>query len=337
VKVFISWSGERSQVLAQALRDWLPLVLDYVDPWLSEADLAAGERWAQEVAKELEASSFGVICLTPENVAAPWVLFEAGALAKSMQGARVVPLLYGLEFSDISGPLAQFQAKKVEQAGLGEIIQSINHATPDEAIPDDRAKRRFAALWPDFENRLKSIPEEPPTEKHMRPQHEILEEMVAGVRGLDARFRDLESSISEEGPLSRRRRLRHFHPMIFEELAHMTSEEGDDPIALLMFAGLLRDDAPWLYEVVVEAYRAIRDGDQQEAKRTMERFRRMTKALGRGPFMEEFLGSSREAHMMMMELPQMLDRFLHRFETRRLKSAGDDDTLEPEESADQPD
>ena len=117
----------------------------------------------------------------------------------------------------------------------------------------------------------------------------------------------------------------------------MTSEEGDDPIALLMFAGLLRDDAPWLYEVVVEAYRAIRDGDQQEAKRTMERFRRMTKALGRGPFMEEFLGSSREAHMMMMELPQMLDRFLHRFETRRLKSAGDDDTLEPEESADQPD
>lgn len=32
MKVFISWSGERSQALAQALRDWLPLVLHFVEP-----------------------------------------------------------------------------------------------------------------------------------------------------------------------------------------------------------------------------------------------------------------------------------------------------------------
>jgi len=333
MKVFISWSGERSQALAQALREWLPLVLHYVDPWLSEADVAAGDRWAQEVAKELEASNFGVICVTPENVAAPWVLFEAGALAKSMQGARVVPLLYGLEFSDISGPLAQFQAKKVEKAGLGEVVQSINHATAEEAIPDDRAKQLFAALWPEFENRLKSIPDEAPTEKHMRPQHEILEEMVAGVRGLDARFRDLESSISDEGAPSRRRRFRHFHPMMFEEMADMMSEEGDDPITLLIFAGLLRDDLPWLYEIMVEAYREMRDGDSTAAKRTMERLRRVTKAIGRGPFMEEFGGSSREAHMMMMELPRMLEHFLHRFEVRRLKSTSEGDAPESDEPA----
>ena len=332
MKVFISWSGERSQVLAQALRDWLPLVLDYVEPWLSEADVAAGDRWAQEVAKELEASNFGIICVTPENVGAPWVLFEAGALAKSMQGARVVPLLYGLEFSDISGPLAQFQAKKVDKPGLGEIISSINHATADEAIPDDRAKRRFAALWPDFENRLKTIPEEAPTAKHMRPQHEILEEMVTGVRGLDARLRDLETTISDEGPPSRRRRFRHFHPMLFEELAHMISEEGDDPIALLMFAGLLRDDAPWLYEIMVDAYREIRDGDPRAVKRAIERIRRVTKGIGRGQFMEEFAGSSREAHIMMMELPRMLDHFLHRYEARRHKSTVEDDATETEES-----
>lgn len=330
MKVFISWSGERSQVLAQALREWLPLVLDYVEPWLSEADVAAGDRWAQEVAKELEASNFGIICVTPENVAAPWVLFEAGALAKSMQGARVVPLLFGLEFSDISGPLAQFQAKKVERAGLGEIIQSINHGTTDEAIPEDRAKRRFAALWPDFENRLNSIPEQAPTERHMRPQHEILEEMVAGVRGLDARIRDLEMSVSEGGSPSRRRRLRHLHPMMFEEIAHLASEEGDDPIALLLFAGLLRDDAPWLYEVMVEAYREIRDGEPKGIKRTMERLRRMMKTFGRGPFGEEFLGSSREAHMVMMELPRMLEHVLHRFESRRQRAIAEAEPAEPE-------
>lgn len=73
MKVFISWSGERSQALAQA------------------------------VASELEASNFGLICVTPENVSELWVLFEAGALAKSMKGARVVPLLFNLDFSDING------------------------------------------------------------------------------------------------------------------------------------------------------------------------------------------------------------------------------------------
>lgn len=61
MKVFISWSGERSQALAQALRDWLPMVLYYVEPWLSHSDIEAGERWAHEVAKELEVSKFGIL------------------------------------------------------------------------------------------------------------------------------------------------------------------------------------------------------------------------------------------------------------------------------------
>ena len=196
MKLFISWSGERSQALAQALHEWLPLVLHYVEPWLSEADVSAGERWAQAVAKELEASNFGIICVTPENVGSPWVLFEAGALAKSMQGAKVIPLLLNLEFSDITGPLAQFQAKKVERSGLGEVVQSINHAT-DHAIPDDRVRQLFVALWPELEKRMAEIPKEVPTEKHMRPHHEILEELVTSVRGFDSRFRDLEGRVDQ--------------------------------------------------------------------------------------------------------------------------------------------
>lgn len=207
MKVFISWSGERSHALAMALRDWLPLVLHYVEPWLSEVDVAAGDRWAQAVAKELEASNFGIICVTPENVGSPWVLFEAGALAKAMQGARVI-LLFNLGIGDITGPLAQFQAKKVEKGGLGDVIQSLN-STKDQSILEARAKQLFEALWPEFEKQLESIPDEAPTEKHMRPQHEILEELVTGVRGLDVRFRELEGTVSDQGPRSHRRRLRH--------------------------------------------------------------------------------------------------------------------------------
>jgi hypothetical protein len=324
MKVFISWSGERSHLLAEALHGWLPLVLHYVKPWLSEADVAAGERWAQAVAQELESSNFGIICVTPENIGSPWVLFEAGALAKSMQGAKVIPLLWNLEFSDISGPLAQFQAKKVERGGLAEVINSINQSA-EQIVPEDRARQLFSALWPEFEKQLEAIPDVAPTAKHMRPQHEILEELVTGVRGLDARFRELEGEMSEHGP-SRRRRFRHFHPMMFDELAHMVSEEGDDPISLLMLGGLIRDDFPWLYEIVIEAYRELRIGDQKAAQQALERLRRVTKALGKGRMMEEFMGPSKDAHIMMMELPRLLDRFLHRFEVRRLRGSSESDS-----------
>lgn len=35
MKLFISWSGARSQALALALQEWLPLVIHYVEPRLS--------------------------------------------------------------------------------------------------------------------------------------------------------------------------------------------------------------------------------------------------------------------------------------------------------------
>ena len=108
--------------------------------------------------------------------------------------------------------------------------------------------------------------------------------------------------------------------MMMEEMAHMLSEEGDDPISLLMFAGLVRDDFPWVAEVITEAYREIRDGDLKSSQRAIERLRRFFKNIGRRDFMMEFAGPSKEAHMMAMEMPRMLDHFIHRFEMRRLNA-----------------
>jgi hypothetical protein len=322
MKVFVSWSGERSRVLAQALHGWIPLVLHYVKPWLSDADVSAGDRWATVVAKELETSNFGIICVTPENLNSPWVLFEAGALAKSLQGSKVIPLLFNLEFSDISGPLAQFQAKKFDREGIYEVVTSINKSC-DSGVPDDRKNQLFSALWPELEKQFESIPPEAPTAKHMRPHHEILEELVSGVRGLDARFREIEGNVSEQGPRSRRR-WRHFHPMMLEEMMHMTSEDGNDPIYLLILAGFLRDDFPWVAEMMTEAYRDIREGDLQSSQRAIQRLRRLLKNFGRREFMFEFAGS-KDAQMLAMEMPRMLDHFLHRIEARRLVPPDSDD------------
>lgn len=252
MKVFISWSGERSKALAVALREWLPLVLHYVDPWLSESDIEAGDRWANSIAQELASSNFGIVCVTPENMNSPWVLFEAGALTKSLETSKVIPLLLDLEFSDISGPLSQFQAKKVERAGVSEIVHSLQGSC-ESPIPEERTAQLFSALWPEFESKLNALPDKPSEHRHTRAQHEILEELVASVRNIENRQRESErlfASLDVREP--RRRQLRRMPGSMLFELSHVLSMGPDDPFPLLIFASILRDEFPWVYDLTAQ-------------------------------------------------------------------------------------
>jgi hypothetical protein len=83
---------------------------------MSSEDIEAGTRWGSHVTTELSVTRFGIICLTPENQTAPWLLFEAGALAKTIENTYVVPYLIDLELAEIQhGPLNQFQAKRANK------------------------------------------------------------------------------------------------------------------------------------------------------------------------------------------------------------------------------
>jgi hypothetical protein len=103
VDIFLSWSGDRSNRVAQALKKWLPLVLDDVKPWFSDKDILAGKRWFLEVGQGLQETNFGIICLTRDNLESPWLLFEAGALSKALDEGHVCPYLLDVEVKDITG------------------------------------------------------------------------------------------------------------------------------------------------------------------------------------------------------------------------------------------
>ena len=47
MKVFISWSGERSRLVAQELGPWLKKVIQSVEPWIS-TDMERGIKWLAE-------------------------------------------------------------------------------------------------------------------------------------------------------------------------------------------------------------------------------------------------------------------------------------------------
>jgi TIR domain len=278
-------------------------VLHYVEPWLSQADIEAGQRWADQVAKELEACNFGILCVTHENAGSPWVLFEAGALAKSMEGSRVIPLLLGLEFRDITGPLAQFQAKKVERVGLFEVIQSLNQSS-QHPVPAPRVAQLFDALWPELEKKVADIPVHAAAARHARPQPEILEELVASVRTLDSKFREM----ADDGPRFLKSRRRQVHPMMLHELSRVLGSKRGDPIGLLIVASIFREDAPWMYELALEAYRMARDGSADDALVARRRFLKAAEHLRREPFGHELFGSdSKFIHMMVRDLDHLLE------------------------------
>src|SRR5687767_13125889 len=99
--IFISWSGEPSRKVAEALHGWLPMVIQAATPWMSNSDIEKGQRWGNEIAARLSQIDIGIVCLTPDNLNSPWLLFEAGAISKEMQRGRVCTYLVDLRPEDV--------------------------------------------------------------------------------------------------------------------------------------------------------------------------------------------------------------------------------------------
>lgn len=156
-KVFLSWSGERSRGMATYLSIWLPRVIQNCRTWISDRDIEKGQRWFEEIGKNLEAHNFGIICTTPENYMSPWLLFEAGALSKSIGRSRVCPLLLGMSPRELRGPLQQFQATVVEKADILKLVKTINASLQKLQLDRDVLLDCFLRFWPDLELEMTRI------------------------------------------------------------------------------------------------------------------------------------------------------------------------------------
>jgi len=181
--VFISWCGERSQHAAKALRDWLPMVIQAVKPFMSKKDIDKGARWAAELATALEGTKVGIVCLTQENLAAPWLLFESGALSKTLDRVTRVftYLLGGLNPGDVAQPLAQFQATKADVDETRQMLRDMNKAL-GSPITEQTVDGVFTAMWPTLEQKLNSMPPAPANAPPKRGMPDMVEEILELVR-----------------------------------------------------------------------------------------------------------------------------------------------------------
>lgn len=194
MKIFLSWSGARSRTAAEVLKWWTRCVIQAARPWISTEDIDRGALWFSEINNGLSDTAIGIVCLTQENKDRPWILFEAGALAKGLSNNRVCTFLVDLDPSDIRDPLAQFNHTQPKEEDMRKLARTLNRQLGDHALDEAVLNDSFDAYWPQFELRWKAIEALPQvTEIVKRPADDIMGEILENVRGMNQRIRTLEN------------------------------------------------------------------------------------------------------------------------------------------------
>ena len=218
MRIFISWSGDRSKDVATALADWIPYVIPEAKPWISVAHIKPGVRWVDEVSQVLASTKLGILCVTRDNVAAPWMLFEAGCIARELNASRIIPYLLDLAPDDIGLPLAQFQTATASREGTWRLVQSLNEVAA-EPQTESRLSTAYEVWWKRLEPQLVSIPTAAENvTRAVRTDRELLEELLALTRqGSRQPYHGSRDALSPRKPREGVRAVIYWHDQGFDE------------------------------------------------------------------------------------------------------------------------
>jgi hypothetical protein len=222
MKVFICWSGDRSQAFAAILKDWLQdLMPRRIEASLS-VDIRKGTLWFQELDRALDGARLGIVCLTEEGARSPWIHYEAGILSRALreahradaeqaEGPQLFPVLFDIAGTKLSGPLAAYQSTSARNRDdMWRFVQSV--ARRVEVRPET-VRGRFDAGWDTFLTRLDSV--------KRAPILEILPDIEELFRG-KAFAEPLEQQLTQDW-LERYDEIRLVHGRLREKLAAVKS------------------------------------------------------------------------------------------------------------------
>ncbi len=324
MKVFISWSGARSKKVAQIFRDWLPTVIQSLDPFVSSEDIEKGSRWNTDIAQELKDSTFGLICVTKDNLNAPWLNFEAGALSKTIDNSYVAPLLFDVKPSELKGlPISQFQATSFTVEDMKRLVETLNTAAGN-CLSSTRLDKAFELCYPDLEKSIKELKDTPiesenedekTSNTHLDPN--ILEELLEMTRNtqrllgntdtklynnldqVQKKIDDFNNKMEKHYELDTKRASHKIRPIVLDEMMYIVrnSEDYDTifPYNILIALSLYREDFPWLYDAGSEFVKKIDSSASKNVKiDSANRFKKILDFSCSQPVMRELFPSRKE-------------------------------------------
>jgi len=333
MRVFISWSGERSHSVAIALKTFIGDIIQSVTPFVSDEDIVSGERWNSRIQEELQENQYGILSITHDNKESPWLLFEAGALSNSSYNIPVVPFLFDIEPSELTGsPLLQFQATiYYNRENARKLINDINNACNENKLDDTRLARAFERCYSEFESALKQVKLESgePIAAESDKTHAILEELLDLTRGnqkllssdnqnimierLEMLADKSDMRLNGNGVVRWRSGKRKIHPMMFEELSHLNHHKHMFGYSLLIVLSIYRENLPWLYDAGRDLINTIKsDVALSKKQHSCSEFKELLEFTFHNSIFS--IGGDKEEHIMLHEFSEYFNRYLRESE-----------------------
>jgi hypothetical protein len=154
VRVFVSWSGNRSLRVAERLVEWLPTIVPAARVFYSP-DIDVGDEWLKILLKELNSAQFGIVCVSKQSHRSQWLHFEVGALwrQRARKNIPICPLLLDIAPPKLDGPLEFLQARQFNERGFRELCVQIAEMA---RLKDDQFQKNFKAGWGQLEKELRA-------------------------------------------------------------------------------------------------------------------------------------------------------------------------------------
>ncbi len=275
-----------------------------------------GVEWYPEIIKNIQEASDVVCLLTKRSINRPWILFEAG-MAKGKLETPILGVALGIPLKEASsGPFAQFQNCADDEESLTKLVFQLVDRIPNSEPDEDTIRFQVGKFKETIAKILKDsdeVTEDKTVDSSIKDNSsaKLFEE-------IKVMFKDLPSRI--EGnlrPEYRNRRKSRFHPMMIEDIMHMSNNRK---FGILVGLSMLRDMMPWLYDVGSETLRKIdSDCSINEKEKSFKELRELVKMSSKNLIMRELIDfDSKDDYMMYEELPQILIREIERYMKRIL-------------------
>lgn len=270
-----------------------------------------GSEWYPAIMEKIDEATDVVCLLTQHSVDRPWILYEAG-VAKGKLDTKVIGIALGISLSEaIKGPFAQFKNLDDDLPSLTNLILQLVKKVPG-LDPDEQIVKTLVEAFKKKSDQI--IAKASNTPAVAEKKDSVAETSVAKLfEEVKIMFDDLPSRIESRVDPEFRRRKMKFHPMMMEELLHMS--KGTNPhIPILMVLSFYKNDFPWIYEIGSETLKLLQTKKSIDEKHKAVRgFLEVFEFTFRHPMMREMTMHSKEFHMMFRDTQHIFEKYFDRY------------------------
>lgn len=272
-----------------------------------------GVEWYPEIIKNIQGASDVVCLLTERSVNRPWILFEAG-MAKGKLDTPILGVALGIQLKDAStGPFAQFQNCGDDEDSLTKLIFQLVDRIPNSEPDRDTIKSQVEKFKANISEILEKLGNSESSNSESKTDLSVnaIENSSAKLfEEIKVMFQDLPSRIDRNSRVEGKRRKRHIHPMMIDELIHMPP---NPKTGIKIALSLYRDKMPWVYDEGLALVNKISTSKSSAQNRKLfHEFEELFMITVKHPFFEEMLMDGEEDYILFKELPKIILRSLER-------------------------